>query len=280
MAAQKYLTISGGSVVSASPNPTLGYLLQGTSGGAAAILKVGPDTSNHTIAVVAQQGGDGQLLDYSAGNLTLTHGISVSNGHLTIFNEAGGTVTLNGASTVANGSTFQASGPPSLHAHHPGSYVLNGSLNVSHGSMANFQDAKVGGHGTVNIGAGAYGDTNTVTMNNVLAGLHVNVANHSHLILRAEDTGGAISFHGTISEAAGATVSIFGAASSAVREIFHTATGTLDLLNKVGTQVASLQFAPGSREYTEISPGAQYVAITTSPIAGPAAHTLPTIFTH
>jgi hypothetical protein len=103
------------------------------------------------------------------------------------------------------------------------------------------------------------------------------VANHSQLILRAENAGGAISFHGTINEAAGARVLDYGAAHSAVREIFHTAAGTLDLLNKAGTQVASLQFAPGSREYTSINPHTQYAAITTNPnIAG----TLPTIFTH
>ena len=65
-------------------------------------------------------------------------------------------------------------------------------------------------------------------------------------------------------------VLVYGA-QSAVREIFHTATGTLDLLNKAGTQIASLQFAPGSREYTEVghAPGGpannQFAVITTTP---------------
>ena len=289
MAAQQYSTIGDSGVwpLSASPNPKLGYFLQGHSWGTEAVLSVGPDHSNHTVAVVAQQGTParqvyGEVADKSSGNLTLTHGISLSNGNLTIANESGGTVTLNGASTVANGSSFvAASGPGPFHA--LGSYVLNGSLTVSNGSMANFQDAALRGPGTINVGNGSNLEAGaSVDMNTVLAGLHVNVARNSELILRPENAGGAMSFHGTISEAAGSLIEVYGAARTAVREIFHTATGTLDLLNKVGTQVASLQFAPGSREYTSISPGAQgqYVNITTSPITGPTAHTLPTIFTH
>jgi hypothetical protein len=126
-----------------------------------AVLSVGPDHSNHTIAVVAQQGTlsqpvYGAVVDNSSGNLTLTHGISLSNGHLGIENDAGGTVTLNGASTITTDSQFAALGGPGPFAP-PGSYVLNGSLTVSHGSIANFQDATLRGPGTINIGAAPSG---------------------------------------------------------------------------------------------------------------------------
>jgi hypothetical protein len=238
------------------------------------------DGTGNTLNAIYVPGGDsGSVVVDPTSSLTLTHGVSLSNGNLTINNLSVGAVTLDGASTVANESTFRAEGPPGPFSQR-GSFVLNGSLTVSNGSTANLQDAAVQGHGTVNIGAGnaeAFG--NTVLMDAVLAGIHVNVGKGSELILQnLRNPGGAISFHGTISEAAGSTIEVYGA-QTAVREIFHTATGTLDLLNKVGTQVASLQFAPGSREYTSISPNAQgqYATITTD---AHAAHTLPTIFTH
>ena len=157
-------------------------------------------------------------------------------------------------------------------------------MTVSNQSTADFRPVRLEGHGTVNVDAGS-----TVDMNTVLAGLHVNVAKGGYLLLQSQNPQVAPSFQGTINEAAGGTVLLYGA-QSAVREIFHTATGTLDLLNKVGTQIASLQFAPGSREYTEIglAPGGpannQFAVITTVPTLygqpAPASVALPTIFTH
>jgi hypothetical protein len=109
-------------------------------------------------------------------------------------------------------------------------------------------------------------------MKTVVAGLHVDV----------DKTGRLLPLHpnsaGTISEAPGAFVLVQGA-QTAASEVFHQATGTLDLLNGSGAQVASLQFAPGSHEYTSnqnVGAGG-FVAITTNPLF---PGNLPTTFTH
>ena len=278
----------------ASPNPSIGYLLQGPSSASYPDLDTGP--GSRTIAFADQYGTPGHEvyglisvgfvpgggLPSTGDNLTLTHGVTLSYGNLNIFGDMGGTVTLDGASTVTNDSTFTATGGRSLVS----PFVLNGSMTVSNQSTADFHNATLEGHGTVNIEAGS-----TVDMSTVLAGLHVNVAKGGYLLLQSANGHPPtdLSFHGTINEAAGGTVLVYGA-QSAVREIFHTATGTLDLLNKAGTQIASLQFAPGSREYTEVghAPGGpannQFAVITTTPTLfgqpAPASVALPTIFTH
>ncbi|MGA8192410.1 MAG: hypothetical protein WB902_03470, partial [Acetobacteraceae bacterium] len=108
-------------------------------------------------------------------SLTLTHGVSLSYGNLAIGGDTGGFVALDGASTVTNDSTFLATGGRYLN----GPFVLNGSMTVSHGSTADFRHATLEGHGTVNIDTGS-----VVDMNTVLAGLHVNVAKGSDLLLQ------------------------------------------------------------------------------------------------
>ena len=108
-------------------------------------------------------------------NLTLTHGVSLSYGNLTITGDTGGTVTLDGASTVTNDSTFIATGGQVFNS----PFVLNGSMTVSHESTADFHNATLEGHGTVNIEAGSM-----VDMSTVLAGLHVNVAKGGELLLQ------------------------------------------------------------------------------------------------
>jgi hypothetical protein len=88
-----------------------------------------------------------------------------------------------------------------------------------------------------------------------------------------------------INEASGGFVFVGGGATSATREIFHQASGVMDLLNKSGAQVASVQFAPSSHEYAstlDLRPGnggtvTGSMEITTNPhFPG----NLPTTFTH
>ena len=125
MAAQQYRTLKGGTV-SASPNPSIGYLLQGPSLAHEAVLDTGP--GSRTVAFVDQYGTPGHEVYglvsvgfvpgqgpvFTGDSLTLTHGVTLSYGHLNIFGDMGGTVTLDGASTVTNDSTFTATGlmPP------------------------------------------------------------------------------------------------------------------------------------------------------------------------
>ena len=125
MAAQQYRTLKGGTVL-ASPNPSIGYLLQGPSSASYPDLDTGP--GSRTIAFADQYGTPGHEvyglisvgfvpgggLPSTGDNLTLTHGVTLSYGNLNIFGDMGGTVTLDGASTVTNDSTFTATGlmPP------------------------------------------------------------------------------------------------------------------------------------------------------------------------
>jgi hypothetical protein len=153
-------------------------------------------------------------------------------------------------------------------------------MNVSANSTANFDNATLSGSGTLNIQAGGTVDAKTIS-----AGLHVNVANGGVLSLLSPSSG-EMSSVGMIHEAAGGRVFIGGLPmsepgplSTATSEVFHEASGTLDLLNKSGAQVASLQFAPGSHEYTSTvsSRGAFFLDITTNPAL---LGTLHTTFTH
>lgn len=57
--------------------------------------------------------------------------------------------------------------------------------------------------------------------------------------------------------------------------MFHTATGTMDLLNSAGAQVQSIQFARGSHEYAAPNTGA--LLLTTNPAE---AGNLPVTFVH
>jgi hypothetical protein len=206
-------------------------------------------------------------------SMTLTHGLDVANGSLTIGTSDGGYVVLDGSSDVEDGGSFTAYGG----RYHADSFVLNGSLTVESNSIANFNDATLRGGGTVNLGTGS-----TVDMKTVVAGLHVNVGQASVLRLLQPNSAG------MIHEAAGGFVFV-GGATSAAKEVFHQATGVMDLLNKAGAQVASVQFAPGSHEYASTldlrtGPGGSVagsvtgsIEITTNPLF---PGNLPTTFTH
>jgi hypothetical protein len=172
----------------------------------------------------------------SGASLTLTNGFGVGNDSSLGMTALGGPVTLNGSSYVLNDSTFTASGGKYNYAGN--SFTLNGSLTVGNNSIANFNNAPLHGPGTVNINAGSI-----VDMHSLLAGLHVDVGSAGRLFLQSPNDAG------TINEAPGGFVFVGGAATSAAREVFHQATGVMDLLNRAGAQVSSVQFAPGSHEY-------------------------------
>jgi hypothetical protein len=205
---------------------------------------------------------------YPYSTLTLQNGVHISNGSLRIGTADGETVTLNGNSIITNNSTFTAYGG----RYQADRFVLNGSMIVANKSVADFSHATLKGNGTVSVGYSA-----EVDMKNLLAGINVVVAGGRLHLLRPG--AGEIHETGTIYETGGTSLVELDVPQVPTKEIFHTATGTMDLLNKAGAEVASLKFAPGSREYAQVEGGAGHgptVFITTTP----EAHALPTIFVH
>lgn len=197
-----------------------------------------------------------------SGTVNLLRGVALSNANITLGTTDGGGFVLNGASTVTDDSTLTAYGG----RYHHDPFVLNGSMSVSNNSVANYANATLQGPGTVHIGSGS-----TVDMKTVLAGLHVDVDRGGRLSLLYPNSAG------TINEAAGGYV-LIGGATTAASEVFHQASGTLDLLDKSGVQVASVQFAPGSHEYNSTLPiHGGLLEITTNPTM---PGNLPTTFIH
>jgi hypothetical protein len=162
-------------------------------------------------------------------NVSFSHGISESYGNL-ILNSYDGPFIIGGNSTITNDSTLSVGDPLSP----PNPFVLNGSMSVSNGSTANFSAALLQGRGTIDV----LGDS-IVDVNHVIAGLQFDLLKGSNLYLS-----NGMTFQGTINEGAGGYTEIENA-STAVREIFHQATGTVDLLNKSGALVADVKSSNG-----------------------------------
>jgi hypothetical protein len=267
-------------VTYASPSIN-GYnvFLDGVSGNGGG-LAFNDGTSNTLNFLYVLGGNSGSVVVDPTSSLTISHGMQIDGGTLTM-NDGGNGITLNGTEAVENGSTLTALGGRGQ----DGVFTLNGTLNVSNDSAANFNAAILEGRGTVDIGTGS-----TVLMKQLLAGLHVNVGAASSLWVGEllPQTAPPISA-GMINEAAGGTVFIGGTAKTATREIFHQASGAMDLLNKSGAQVSSIQFAPGSHEYASVldlrtGPGATAGGVVTGSMEITTnAHfpgNLPTTFTH
>jgi hypothetical protein len=196
--------------------------------------------------------------------LTITHGIDLSFGNLTTGSAVGGSGTLDGNSIVTNHSVLTAIGGRYFAA----PLVLNGHMSVSNGSTANFSLLPLQGAGTLEIDAGG-----TVDVTRVVAGLHLDVDRGGTLVVGSYGSP-ALGFLGTINEAPGGVVDVL-SAPGAVSEIFHRSTGTLDLLNRTGANVAELRFAGASTLYATADGGGG-MDITTAHHIG----SLPTIFVH
>jgi hypothetical protein len=205
-------------------------------------------------------------------DLIVQNGVHLWNGSLRIGTIDGQTVTLGGNSLVYNNSTFTAYGG----RYRADQFTLNGTMTVGNNSVADFSQAKLAGNGTVNIGF-----SGEVDMKKLLAGINVNISGgRLHFIGVRSALSPPVYETGTIYETGGTSVVELDAnvANLPAKEIFHKATGTMDLLNKHGSLVAELQFAPHSREYAQVErhDGGASVLITTTH----QAHDLPTIFVH
>ena len=141
-------------------------------------------------------------------------------------------------------------------------------MDVSSGATASFQPAPLQGNGTIDVDQGG-----TVDVARVVAGLHMDVDRGGTLVVGSYGSP-ALGFLGTINEAPGGVVDVL-SAPGAVSEIFHRSTGTLDLLNRTGANVAELKFAGASTLYATADGGGG-MDITTAHHIG----SLPTIFVH
>jgi hypothetical protein len=198
------------------------------------------------------------------GSVVLQQGVALSEANVTFGVNGGGAgpFVFNGASTVTDSSVLTANGGRYASLGLGSPYVINGSMSVTNNSVANFANVTVKGPGTIHVGSGS-----TVDMQAIAAGLHVDVDKGGKLSLLYPNS------TGTINESAGGAVFI-GGATTATKEVFHEASGTLDLLNKSGAQVASLKFAPGSHEYTSTAPiHGGLLEITTNPMMVGNLHT-------
>jgi hypothetical protein len=200
------------------------------------------DGKNHVLNSIIEHGSPGSLasglMDIFPplnSNVTITHGLNLSFGDLALGSANGGTWTIDGRSTITNGSTFTASG--GRYAADP--FILNGRMTVSNGSSADFL-APVQGSGTIDVDAGS-----TVDLDRVTAGLHVDLAGGSLITGQTFR----MAFLGTIHESASGSVDVMNAAG-ATEEIFHRSTGMLDLVNGSGTTVAALKFSGDPTLYT------------------------------
>jgi hypothetical protein len=194
------------------------------------------------------------------GNVTFANGINVSYGILTLGSANGGAYIFNGNSYILNDSALIAQGG----RYQSDPFIVNGTLGVSGGSTANFTTAPLEGHGTIDVvGSG------TVDVGRVLAGLHMDVFKGGELIIN-----NGMQFQGTIVEDNGGGVDVLNA-GSAVREVLHQATDTLDLLNKSGATVADLKFSGDPTLYAA-SDGRGGMDILTLPVL----HPLPITFAH
>jgi hypothetical protein len=277
--------------------------LDGVSG-AGGGLSFFDGTGNTLNAIYVVGDHSGSVFLSPTSSLTVSHGMEIyDNGALAMTADGKG-ITLDGTtlvednsslnifatggSIVMNGNTYVNDNSTLLVPHGlvtPNSpVILNGNLTVGGGqgtienANANFNSAPLEGRGTVNIEAGG-----SVDMQTVLAGLHVNVGYASALFLQSPNSAG------MIHEADGGTVFAGGAAITAAREVFHQATGVMDLLNKAGAQVSSIQFTPGSHEYASVidlrtGPGGTAGGVVTGSmeITTNANYpgNLPTTFTH
>lgn len=223
----------------------------------------------NTLAYISDVGSS-TIHDYGAINLGVgaalsTRGMNVNAGTLSISERPGASMTFNGTSQVVNGSTLTATGYSGA-----GNYTLNGTMNIDGSSTVNMDYVKVGGVGTIHLTGenallrmGSVGAGETV----VLDGGMLSLTNGMNFLGTITDSAPASSRIGPI-----ASVAVYNA-MDAVQEIFNRTTGSLDLFNAQGTEVAKLTFAGTGDLYAAPTTGlaTNYMSITSHPSAGALA---------
>ncbi|HEY8288326.1 MAG TPA: hypothetical protein VIG49_03585 [Acetobacteraceae bacterium] len=202
--------------------------------------------------------------------VTLTvAGIHLRNGNLSVAERPTGALALTGTSLISQHSTLTVTGYSGV-----GSVSLGGVMNIAN-STVNMDYVPVSGNGTFHLTGqnallrvGAVGAGDTVKLDGGMLSL-VDGMRFLGTITDSTPRGSAIS--------PAATVEVFNA-GDAVREVFNTTSGMLDLFNAQGAEVANLHFAGGGALFAEKTTGlpTNYVAITSHP----SANMLPVTFTH
>ena len=196
-------------------------------------------------------------------------GITLDNGNLSVSERPYGALDVTGTSQIANNSTLTMTAYGGV-----GTFALNGVMSIDGSSTVNSDYVPVSGNGTFQL-----------TGNNALLRLgHVDAGDTVKLDGGTLSLTDGMHFLGTITDsvptasaiAPTASVHVYNAAD-AVREVFNTTTGMLDLFNAQGGEVANLHFAGGGPLFAEKTTDqpTNYVAITTHQ----SADSLPVTFT-
>lgn len=203
---------------------------------------------------------------YGDFNLTMDKGVALDHGTLS-FSSHGTVYTFDGDSQVADGSNLSVWGG----RYFGDSATLNGSLDVSNHSTAEFYGPMKGG-GTVNIDP-----TSIVNTQATVAGLRFNVDG----LLNVNTTAVTGPFLATIKEGDTGVVDIyhgpgFANMATVVDAVLHTKSNILDLDGANGVPVMSLQFANSDKTLYATADGHGGLDITTHQLAG----SLPTMIVH
>jgi hypothetical protein len=237
-------------------------ILFGASAATEPVITIADGTVNTWDSILSAGYGEVILWPSQNNSLVLTHGVDLAGGHLTMGTIDGGSVTLNGVSSVRNGSVLTELGG----RYQADPTILNGSIYVSSRSFADFTHTPLRGAGTVHVQSSAI-----VEVNAVVAGLNLYVDKGAELVFA--HSGPAKKMLGTIHAAAGGDTWV-GSVATAAAEIFHRSTGELDIVDRWGTDLVSLKFSGASSLYA--TPAFGGVDITTTR----QAHSLPTLFVH
>jgi hypothetical protein len=223
-------------------------------------------TGPNTLASIADIGsptvhGQGAI-NLMPGSALTTGGLTVNAATLYISERPGTSMTLNGTSTIANGSTLTATGYAGA-----GIYIVNGRMNIDATSTVYMDYVAVKGTGTIHLTGNALlraGVVSSTSETVVLDGGMLSLTN-------------GMNFQGTITSSTPASSRVGALASvdvynamGAVRETFNRTTGMLGLFNAQGGQVASLKFAGSGDLYAAPTTGlaTNYMAITSHPSVG------------
>ena len=223
-------------------------------------------TGPNTLAGIIDTGtaaAHGQAaINLMPGSALTTGGLTVNAATLYVSERPGTSVTLNGTSTIAHGSTLTATGYGD-----GGVYVVNGRMTIDATSTVNMDYVAVKGSGTIHLTGNALlraGVVSSTSETVVLDGGMLSLTN-------------GMNFQGTITSSAPASSRIGALASvdiynamDAVRGTFNRTGGMLGLFNAQGGQVASLKFAGSGDLYAAPTTGlaTNYMAITSHQSVG------------
>jgi hypothetical protein len=226
-------------------------------------LNIIGDTALNTVSVVgsdlAQHHGSIQM--GKVVSLTVSNGVHLSNGTLSVNESPVDQFALNGNSTLDSNSTLTVGGFSGA-----GAARVNGAVWLQSGSTVDMESDVVTGAGKINL----TGANTLARLGSVGSDIVVNL---NMGVLALKD---GMHFLGTIHEQASTETQVFNA-MSAVKEVFTQSSDVLDLVDAQGANVAVIGFGAGAAPlYATPDAATGAVDITRTQQAG----SLPVIFPH